>query len=565
MKDPITTPGKTYAVTSPNGCTVTQHVGEATIVHDVPAGVQVLIIAQAARMEVSDDAAVVTECGGSAELVFTAATTRAASSGTGSDGMTAEERALLMGAAQRDADNTFTAGNTFTGAVDMSGAQVTPPEGWNVGDLTLEAIQQVVPMAWGMDSTLAFPSSPLSRGIVLGFESSAGFYAQTIGSFAKSWTSSIAIGDFAKAGFSENTAISGFNIAIGANANAFNTASIAIGYNAQAKQTNALAIGYSTATKTKSSLTIGAEFTETTDSGNVTHTCTTEGTGSITIGAGANTLNNGDTESSNSVTIGCKATNQGADSVVLGAQAKATAGGTVAIGAGATSLFTSSVSLGSNSKTEGWCSTAVGTNAYGANGGTAIGLRATAHMGLAVGGESVVNKYNAMALGGSAKAIAFSSSAIGDSTKASADYATAIGRNATAADYGATVIRSTAEDGTYTQLYFSGANTPLANTYEGGEAMMGYVVRDSAGNVMTDAEGNAMVGTQKLSVLFPNNRGENAFTPAMLGLDDEWTPKPMFRPSDLDMPVEEPTEPEEYTPLPVYPIVEPEIEEMEEV
>lgn len=112
-------------------------------------------------------------------------------------------------------------------------------------------------------------------------------------------------------------------------------------------------------------------------------------------------------------------------------------------------------------------------------------------------------------------------------------------------------------DGTYTQLYFSGANTPLANTYENGEAMMGYVVRDKSGNIMTDAEGNAMVGTQKLSVLFPNNRGENAFTPAMLSMDDGWTPKPMFHPSDLDLPTEEPSEPEEYTPLPVWPIVEP--------
>lgn len=70
MIEPITTPGKTYAVTSPNGCTVTQRVGDTTIVNDVPAGVQVLIIAQAGRFEVSDDAAVVTECGGSAKMIF---------------------------------------------------------------------------------------------------------------------------------------------------------------------------------------------------------------------------------------------------------------------------------------------------------------------------------------------------------------------------------------------------------------------------------------------------------------------------------------------------------------
>jgi hypothetical protein len=367
--------------------------------------------------------------------------------------MTAEERALLMGAAQRDADNTFSAGNTFTGAVDMSGAQVTPPEGWNVGELTPEAIQQVVPMAWGMDSTLAFPSSPLARGIVLGFESSAGFYAQTIGSFAKSWTSSIAIGDWAKAGYSENTAISGNDIAIGAYANAFNSAAIAIGYNAQAKQTNALTIGYETATKAKSSLTVGSRLTESTDSGNVTHTCTTEGTGSITIGAGANTLNNGDTESSNSVTIGCKAENKGADSVVIGAQAKATAGGTVAIGAGAE-----------------------------------------------------------------------------------------------AADAGAVVIASYSTDRSYkTQLYFSGAGSALANTYANGEGIMGYVTTDSAGNVIAS-------GYKKLSALFD----EGSMTqPATLDEFGDWVMPKVFQPGK--------GEPQEYTPLPVYPIVEPEVPEMEEV
>ena len=45
----------------------------------------------------------------------------------GEGGMTSEERATLAGAAQRDADNTFSAANTFTGEVDMSTASVTPP------------------------------------------------------------------------------------------------------------------------------------------------------------------------------------------------------------------------------------------------------------------------------------------------------------------------------------------------------------------------------------------------------------------------------------------------------
>ena len=39
---------------------------------------------------------------------------------------------MIRDAAQKDGDNTFTGVNTFTGEVDMSGAQATPPDGWNV-------------------------------------------------------------------------------------------------------------------------------------------------------------------------------------------------------------------------------------------------------------------------------------------------------------------------------------------------------------------------------------------------------------------------------------------------
>lgn len=85
MKDPITTPGKTYAVTSPNGCTVTQRVGEVDIVTDVPAGVQTLIIAHASKFEIDDDSVIVTECGGSAELVFQYATLIESYHGGGND------------------------------------------------------------------------------------------------------------------------------------------------------------------------------------------------------------------------------------------------------------------------------------------------------------------------------------------------------------------------------------------------------------------------------------------------------------------------------------------------
>lgn len=62
--------GKSYCVTSPNGCTVTQTSGSTTITTEVPANVQTLVLAQTGRLEISDDAALVTEVGGSAELIF---------------------------------------------------------------------------------------------------------------------------------------------------------------------------------------------------------------------------------------------------------------------------------------------------------------------------------------------------------------------------------------------------------------------------------------------------------------------------------------------------------------
>lgn len=332
------------------------------------------------------------------------------------------------------------------------------------------------------------------------------------------------------------------SITLGAGASNTNSGSILIGSAAKSEGDKALTI------------TLGSQFTETTDDGDITHTCSTEGTGSITIGAGANTLNTTKTvdgvettvESSNSVTIGCKAENKGADSVVIGAQAK---GKTASIAIGVAANGAGGISIGANS-------VAVGTS-------------------IAIGKSSQIsgNMYS-VSLGDESSISGANAVAVGYRAKAKSALSVAVGSNATVSDLGAVVFRSTASDGTYTQLYFSGANTPLANTYEDGEAMMGYVVTNDEGNIMMDAEGNALVGTQKLSVLFPNNRGENAFTPTVLNLDEGWTPKLMFRPSDLDLPIEEPEveEPENIEPAkplvyksqPVYPIVEPEIEEINE-
>jgi hypothetical protein len=70
------------------------------------------------------------------------------SSGSSIGGLTENERAMLNGAAQRSEDNTFTASNTFAGEVDMSGAQVTPPDGWNVEGVWMS---DTVPVVVGLE------------------------------------------------------------------------------------------------------------------------------------------------------------------------------------------------------------------------------------------------------------------------------------------------------------------------------------------------------------------------------------------------------------------------------
>ena len=428
--------------------------------------------------------------------------------------------------------------------------------------LTPEAIQQVVPMAWGSGSYISVPTTSPAYTIALGRGASCA-------------PNGIAIG------LSSKTTV---------------LCSTSLGMDSFCSGLHSIALaGRAAASKKELAITIGSQMTETTPDGNVYHTCITEGTGSITIGAGANTLNNGDTESSNSVTIGCKAENKGADSVVIGAQASGNQAGAVVIGTGAKSgNAQQNVVIGALAESINGISTVVG---YGA--------KSSGYGGVAFG-SFARGDNSAVAIGGNANCYASrGGTALGDSTKVSAALGTAIGAKATVSDYGATVIRSTAEDGTYTQLYFSGANTPLAKKYfptaweqkqdvdpetgdplfddDGnpvmvddpekpiaGEAMMGFVAKDSAGNIIAR-------GANMLSALFPYYTGEddNPFQPTGMSLRGGEKPEPVaFHPSDLDMVEEEmeveepgatePTKPFVYKPLPVYPIVEPEIEDIDE-
>lgn len=409
----------------------------------------------------------------------------------------------------------------------------------------------------------------------------------------------IALGNGAKA-------YGGWDIAIGANATTTEGIyAIAIGGGSSAKGNYATSIqgrtigsysiNFGGFTKKDRAITLGYSFIETTDNGDVSHDCTTEGTGSITIGAGANTKNTTKTvdgvettiESSNSITIGCKAENKGADSVVIGASATNAQPGSVVIGVGNQGLFHRNVLIGfdvKNDSSGGWGVDSIGI-------GSDISMYG--NQAIAIGRNAGTTANYTIAIGESARAERTRSVAIGFSTKASADYSTTVGAGAKAADYGATVIRSTAEDGTYTQLYFSGQNTPLALKYyptewekkqdvdeqgnpkvddEGnpimvddkdkptkGQAMMGYVVS----KVITNEEGNQETkvlecGTNLLAALFPNHGlGDNPFQPTTTAIDGEIV---SFHPSDLDMPIEETPIEEEYKPLPIYPIVESTIE-----
>ena len=524
---------------------------------------------------------------------------------------------------------------TVEGMTPIPEVNVRGPQGSDAS-VTAEAVQAVVPMNWGHVS-FAAGTSAYADGwcVAYGIEAraktsfSAAFgnraqaeqpYTISAGYLATSKKeTSITIGaQFAETVDGQNvtnhcTTEGTGSITIGTGANtknngdiessnsvtigckASNTAADSIVLGAQASGTGASSITLGTAATSSypTSITLGSQFTETSDSGDTTFTCSTQGAGSITIGAGANTLNNGDVESSNSVTIGCKALNQGADSVVIGAGASNPQTASVVIGVGAadSTNYGKSVCIGKGAKTVGYQgSIAVGFGAKSVYCGVALGLGANAAIsGISLGMGTTSSGIGAIA--------------IGTASSAKEKNSCAVGYQATVSDLGATVIRSTAEDGTYTQLYFSGANTPLANRYfptaweqkqdvdpETNEPL----VDENGDPVMVDDKdkpiaGDAMMGfvtvkngeiiargANMLSALFPYYTGddENPFAPTTMSLrpGDEPQEVMVFHPSDLDLPVEEPEETEEpeveksepakYVPLPVYPIVEPEIEEI---
>ena len=187
--------------------------------------------------------------------------------------------------------------------------------------------------------------------------------------------------------------------------------------------------------------------------------------------------------------------------VVIGYNAFATAAGTVAIGTGATSGQWG-VTIGQSAKAQ----MTSGTVAIGAS----ARIDGSQNRCIVIGSDSKILK--------------------------GADYnmSTLLGYNATVKNSGVTCIATWDSKAftVQTLLYIIAAGSELATQYEGGEACLGYVVKESSGNVLA-------CGTRKLSELLTNNTAFE-FAPAALDLDaDPVTP---FLPNGIMEPVEFPEE-----------------------
>lgn len=216
----------------------------------------------------------------------------------------------------------------------------------------------------------------------------------------------------------------------------------------------------------------------------------------------------------------------------IGFESSASGYNSVAIGKGATS-GRCSVAIG-NAGSKGAKASSDGVAIIGSATGSlavAIGISTSSSGSQAVslGANSYASGERSIGIGQQAYALGKYSLALGAGPRSDADYVVTIGRNAKGADVGVVVFRSSAADGTYTQFYFSGANTPLANAYHDGAPMLGYVTKDSAGNIVA-------AGTRSLIDLLTDN---STFAPASLDADGEWVQPTVFHPSDLDLPEEE--------------------------
>ena len=178
------------------------------------------------------------------------------------------------------------------------------------------------------------------------------------------------------------------------------------------------------------------------------------------------------------------------------------------VGLGLSSTVTGeAVAIGWTAVTAGAGGVAIGKNSKAGQQAVGIGYNANANMsyhGVAVGYGAKVNGANyGLAIGCGAEATKAGGQVLGYSAKL---------KNA-----GCTLIGTWDNESRTVQtlLYIIAAGSELATQYEGGEACLGYVVKESSGNVLA-------CGTCKLSELLTRN---TAFAPAAMDLDaDPVTP-----------------------------------------
>ena len=181
-----------------------------------------------------------------------------------------------------------------------------------------------------------------------------------------------------------------------------------------------------------------------------------------------------------------------------------TSGSTNAVTSGGLydTLFSSSLKL-ARSSTAGAYAVAIGDGATSDTGGIAIGKGVSSK-----GGDAVV---------------------VGAYSSTTKRNTSAFGKRMILKDTGCLLIGVWNEaDSIATQLYLINSGSPMANTYENGEACLGYIVKDVSGNIQA-------CGTRKLSELLTNN---TAFAPAALDLDAP-APTP-FLPTGIMDPIELP-------------------------
>ena len=212
------------------------------------------------------------------------------------------------------------------------------------------------------------------------------------------------------------------------------------------------------------------------------------------------------------ITIDDAPTNGSYNAVSSGGMYNLLYGGSVALGI---SVIKSSedVTIGKEARTAGAGAVAVGKGAKAGQQSVAIGFNTSAN-----------NAEHSVAVGyGASTTTANYSIAIGRAAAASKPSGQVLGYAAKLNNKGCTLI-GTWESETrtvQTLLYIIAAGSELAQQYENGEACLGYVVKESSGNILA-------CGTRKLCEILTSN---TAFAPAAMDL--EAAPPTPFLPSGV--------------------------------